>query len=196
MPKLLHLTIQSCAIPNRPIQIPSTIRSLTFLDAEFDDIGYLLSNIPSPLHHHDFTLTLLDCTLTPGPAAYRAFDHPRSAINGSVLDVVTSLVLDTRSASMGLINLEHFPEVHTVEFLTVAAGSYRSVGIDEAAVPAEPRQTLCTAALVLKRTWRLPKLQHLILPDEAPWRTAWGMAESTMADQGKTRPLQVDIVWK
>ncbi|KAL8284051.1 hypothetical protein RQP46_005164 [Phenoliferia psychrophenolica] len=218
---LLRTLALSVDFPTFPIEIPTTIRTLSLLHINLPTTDGLVNNLrhltPSPLD----TLILLDCST---PDTWNSFNaHPNDILippEKSILNTVTTLHLDASQTAAVFLSSEHLPAVTTLEFSTVAHGVYdyiapvptsniyshqqrrsRASDYRRVALDRQPTADEHWATRVLCATVALAKLERLLIPDEKEWRAAWKAAEenwdnSEDREQLARRPKPVEVVWK
>ncbi|KAL8291875.1 hypothetical protein RQP46_002133 [Phenoliferia psychrophenolica] len=99
---------QSCLTLDSFENLPPTLRAL-HLDTLKSTTPSLLASIPFPF----LSLAHLSCR----HIRFLLSERPRTTTNGTILDTITSLLLDTQATSYGILESEYFPEVTHLELV-------------------------------------------------------------------------------
>ncbi|KAL8291891.1 hypothetical protein RQP46_002149 [Phenoliferia psychrophenolica] len=142
----------------------------------------LLSSISLPLP----TLRHLSCR----PITFSKSNPPRETPNGTLLDTLPSLLLESDYLTLRILEGEHLPELTHLELVEKESATAMSL-LAELERQVGPRLAVLERNFGLSKTFRLPKLKVLTLPDDEMWRVSW---EKVKAEMGVRE--EVTVVWR
>ncbi|KAL8284050.1 hypothetical protein RQP46_005163 [Phenoliferia psychrophenolica] len=218
--QLVSLTFQSVDFPTTRIEIPSTVRTLSFLHVKFSTTDRLLDNVRHLTPSHLDTLILLDCSTPDKWNTFNGFPNTSTLPSGKILETVTTLHLDASQTAAIFLATESLPAVSTLEFFTfdhnaldffTPRKSSRPTKVTQARKASTvmqrmmdshtPRVDERLARMVLSATCELKKLERIILPDENEWRAAWDEVQVKWGESDEREELALkvqamEVVWK
>ncbi|KAK4694307.1 hypothetical protein P7C70_g8757, partial [Phenoliferia sp. Uapishka_3] len=175
---LISLSLHSCFLSSpTPLILPSILRSLTLSNVELHGTPSLLSLLSSA-SHPNLTHLNLSHIINRNP------QPPRSSLNLSIFDSITSLTSDITQSTTDFISSEHFPEVEKLE-LVEKEGRVEAVNDFDRTIEAIDRQ------VGMQMTFGLPELKELVMPKKTEWRESWEVVQMEMG-----RRPEVRVVWK